>query len=95
MITRKEIKEKRKYLEKLADKKVRFGKGDRRVFTPRLCVVCGRPLSSLVINENKYVTIQPHTRYHIRGITMDTCTDIGSCYRTLIRNGELNEDVNG
>jgi len=46
----------------LAEKSHSFNKGDKRVHTPRVCVVCGRPLSSLIINENKYIIIQAHTR---------------------------------
>jgi len=96
MTTKREIRDKRRNLAKLADKTVYFNKGDRRVYSPRLCVVCGRPLSNLIINENKYLTIVPHTRYHLNEFfIVDVCTDVQSCYRTLSRKGELDGDVNG
>ncbi|UXQ88913.1 hypothetical protein Thu_53 [Bacillus phage Thurquoise] len=94
MVTKREVVEKRKKLVSLAKKKVSFNKGDKRVYSPKLCVVCGRPLSSLIINENKYIIIQAHTRYHINDLfTVDACVDITSCYRTLKQKGELEEDV--
>lgn len=96
MTTKREIVEKRKSLATLAEKKHSFNKGDRRVQSPRLCVVCSRPLSSLIVNENKYITCHPHTRYYLNDwFVMDVCTDIHSCYRVLQKKGELNEDVNG
>lgn len=96
MVTKKEVVEKRRNLMQLAEHKHSFNKGDRRVKTPRLCVVCGRPLSSLIINENKYIVIQPHIRCQLGGwVVANICTDITSCYRTLKKKGELKEDVNG
>lgn len=96
MITKQEVKNKRKYLNKIAKKRVTFNKGDHRVFTPRLCVVCGKPLSSLVIREQKYITVQTHIRCHINEyVTLDVCADIKSCYSTLSKKGELINDVNG
>ncbi|BEU14677.1 hypothetical protein [Bacillus phage CM1] len=94
MVTKREVVEKRKKLVSLAKKKVSFNKGDKRAYSPKLCVVCGRPLSSLIINENKYIIIQDHTRYHINELfIVDACTDITSCYRTLKQKGDLEEDV--
>lgn len=90
MVSKKEIVEKRKSLVDMAEHKTSFKKGDRRVHTPRLCVVCGRPLSSLIVNENKYIIIQAHTRHHLNEMfVLDACTDINSCYRTLRKKGEL------
>lgn len=94
MVTKKEVVERRKSLSQLADKKYLFKKGDRRVATPRVCVSCGRPLSSLIIHDNKYIVCQDHTRFYLGGwVTADVCTDITSCYRVLKKKGELNEDV--
>jgi hypothetical protein len=96
MVTKKEVVEQRRNLKQVAERYSSFKKGDRRVFTPRLCVVCGRPLSSLILHEGKYITIHPHTRFHLNDwFIVDTCTDIQSCYRTLRKKGELNEDVDG
>ncbi|AEW47017.1 hypothetical protein BCP78_0010 [Bacillus phage BCP78] len=96
MVTKKEVVSKRRKLMSLAEKSHSFNKGDKRVHTPRVCVVCGRPLSSLIINENKYIIIQAHTRYHLNELfIVDACTDITSCYRTLRQKGELIENVNG
>lgn len=90
MATRKEIVDKRRKLGQLAEKKYSFNKGDRRVQTPRLCVVCGRPLSSLIVSENRYITIYPHTRFYLNDwFIVDVCTDINSCYRTLKKKGDL------
>lgn len=93
MVTKREVVEKRRKLYSLAEKKHRFRKGDKRVFTPRLCVICGRPLSSLILNKNQYVTIQSHVRFHLnKHVSVDACEDINSCYRTLRQKGELDED---
>lgn len=96
MVTKKQVVENRKNLIQLAQNKHSFNKGDRRVKTPRICVACGRPLSSLIINENKYIVCQDHTRYYFGGwVVADVCTDITSCYRTLKKKGELIENVDG
>lgn len=96
MFTKKEIVENRRKLSQLAKKKYEFNKGDKRVNSPRVCVICSRPLSFLIINENKYTVAYPHTRFYLgEWMTMDACTDITSCYRTLKRKGELIEDGNG
>lgn len=96
MVTKKEVVENRRNLKQLAVKQVSFNKGDRRVFTPKLCVVCGRPLSSLIFHEGKYIIIHSHTRYHLNDwFIVDACTDIQSCYRTLKKKGELIEHVDG
>lgn len=96
MVTKRQVVEDRRKLKQMAKKQVMFNKGDKRVYTPRLCVICGRPLSSLIVNEGKYVTIQPHTRYHINDLfIVDICTDVQSCYRTLKKKGELDEHVHG
>lgn len=96
MVTKKDIVERRRTLSQLAEKKHAFNKGDRRVQTPRVCVACGRPLSSLILHENKYIVCKDHTRYYLGGwVTADVCTDINSCYRTLRRKGELIENGNG
>lgn len=96
MVTKREVIENRRKLKQLAEKQVSFNKGDKRVYTPRLCVVCSRPLSSLIVNEGKYITSHPHTRYHLNDwFIVDTCTDIQSCYRTLRKKGELIENVDG
>lgn len=94
--SKREIVDKRKELYQVSDRKHVFKKGDKRVHTPRLCVVCSRPLSSLILNENKYVTIKAHVHFHLNSyFTVDICEDIESCYRTLRRKGELTEDDNG
>lgn len=90
MMTKKEVVEKRRSLSQLAEKKHDFKKGDRRVNSPRICVVCGRPLSSLILHDNKYIVCYDHTRYYLGGwVKVDICTDINSCYRTLKRKGVL------
>lgn len=92
MVSKSEVKEKRKSLFSNSERRHTFNKGDKRVHTPRLCVVCGRPLSSLVMNEQKYVTIQSHIHFHInKDLTVDTCSEIHSCYTTLKQKGELKD----
>lgn len=92
--TKNEVKVQREDINKLSKRKHTFNKGDRRVHTPRVCVVCSRPLSSLIIKENKYVTATRHTRFHINEMfIVDTCSSINSCYRHLRIRGDLeNED---
>lgn len=93
---KKEVIEKRKQLQKLAKKSYVFKKGDKRTGTPRICVVCGRPLTSLIIRENTYITTVPHVRFYVSDMfTLDCCLDINSCYRIIRQKGELDEDVNG
>ncbi|QDP42832.1 hypothetical protein HWC53_gp048 [Bacillus phage vB_BmeM-Goe8] len=90
LITKKEIVAKRKNLYQLAEKYHDFNKGDKRVHTPRLCVVCSRPLSSLVIKEGKYITSVSHVHFHLNEyFKVDICKDVASCYRTLAKKGEL------
>lgn len=96
MITRKEVINKRRGLYNNSRKGTTFNKGDKRVFTPRLCVVCSRPLSSLIMNEGKYITVNRHTRFHINeDMHVDICSDIESCYRTLRSKGRLDNNVDG
>lgn len=93
-INRRDVVTKRRHALINSERRHTFKKGDKRVSTPRLCVVCGRPLTSLVINDNRYVTIQSHIHCHLsKDVTVDICEDVHSCYRTLRRKGEL-EDVN-
>jgi len=95
MKTKAEVVDHRRSLYSLAERFHTFKKGDKRVHTPRLCVVCNRPLSSLVINKGSYVTIHSHTRFHLNEyFIVDVCEDINSCYRTLRQKGELIEDGN-
>jgi hypothetical protein len=69
-----------------------FYVGDRRVHTPRICVVCSRPLTSLVINENTHITKVAHTRIHINKMfIVDICADIRSCYTEFEKKGELED----
>lgn len=94
MVKRKDVVERRRKLQQMANRSYIFRKGDKRAATPRICVVCGRPLTSLIINEGKYVTSHNHTRYYVEDVlTLDCCLDINSCYRTLRQKGELVEDV--
>ncbi|AIW03353.1 hypothetical protein CPT_Mater196 [Bacillus phage Mater] len=95
MTTKKEIVEKRKSLYQDAEKYHEFRKGDKRVHTPRLCVVCSRPLSSLILNQNNYITTTSHVHFHLnKYFKVDICKDVNSCYRTLRKKGEL-LDVDG
>lgn len=92
MKTRKEIIEKRKKLRSMAINKVSFSKGDKRVYTPRVCCICARPLASLIVRQNTYVSSHNHIRYHLGGfVKLDACQDIKSCYHTLREKGELAE----
>jgi hypothetical protein len=96
LTSRKEVVEKRKSLYQESKKYHEFNKGDKRVHTPRLCVICSRPLSSLILSQNKYITIVNHVHFHLNEyFKVDICKDVNSCYRTLKRKGELTEDVNG
>lgn len=95
MTTKREIVEKRRDLYQCASKFHEFKKGDKRVHTPRLCVICSRPLSSLILNENRYTTIVTHIHFHLDWCKVDICKDVNSCYRILRKKGELTEDVNG
>ncbi|APZ82514.1 hypothetical protein Goe7_c00480 [Bacillus phage vB_BveM-Goe7] len=90
IISKKDVVEKRRSLFSNSEKRVVFKKGDHRVNTPRICVVCSRPLSSLILRENTYITIQSHIRFHLNNLfKVDICEDVHSCYRTLKQKGEL------
>lgn len=96
MKTKKDVVTQRRSLFQLSGKHNTFKRGDKRVHTPRLCVVCGRPLSSLIIHENKYIISNSHIHFHVSNwFTVDICEDVNSCYRTLRKKGELIEDDNG
>jgi len=93
---KKDVVRKRKKLQSMARKSYIFKRGDKRASTPRICVVCGRPLTSLILREGTYITTCSHIRFYISDVfTLDCCLDIHSCYRTLRQKGELNEHVNG
>ncbi|QQO40632.1 hypothetical protein 000TH008_204 [Bacillus phage 000TH008] len=95
MTTKKEVVEKRKSLFDSQSKRYTFKKGDKRIHAPRLCVVCGRPLSSLILNDSKYIVTHPHIRFHInKFVKVCICENVESCYRTLRQKGEIS-DVNG
>ena len=95
MVTKREIVEKRRKLPQQAKSYNTFKKGDKRVFTPRICSVCGRPLASLILKEQKYITIQDHVKYELSSFaTISVCKNVQSCYMTLRKKGEL-EDGNG
>jgi hypothetical protein len=96
LTNKKEVVEKRKSLYQESEKFHEFRRGDKRVHTPRLCVICSRPLSSLILNQNKYITIVSHVHFHLNDyFKVDICKDVNSCYRILKKKGELTEDVNG
>lgn len=96
LTTKKEVVDRRRNLFDIAERYHTFKKGDKRVHTPRLCVVCGRPLSSLVVNKNKYVTSHSHIRFHLNEyFIVDICEDINSCYRVLKQKGELEDNEHG
>ncbi|AII28113.1 hypothetical protein LD13_gp236 [Bacillus phage Bobb] len=79
-MSRREIVEKRRSVFSSAEKYNTFKVGDRRVHSPRLCVVCARPLTSLVLAEQRYVTSVSHVHAHFAGgITVDICSNINSC----------------
>ncbi|UNA01468.1 hypothetical protein MG295_00051 [Bacillus phage vB_BcgM] len=95
MITKREVVEKRRKLFQNSEKYREFRKGDRRVFTPRLCSICGRPLSALSRQTQKYITTQNQIRFELSDIVhIHICKDVNSCYRVLKQKGEL-QDVNG
>jgi hypothetical protein len=93
--SKSDIVEKRRQLFQTSERKHTFKKGDRRVHTPRLCVICSRPLSSLILRENKYIVIQSHIHFHLNAyFKVDICEDVESCYRILRKKGELIDNVN-
>lgn len=96
MVTRREVVEKRAKLYRDSVRSHTFNRGDKRVHSPRLCSICARPLSQLVVQEQRYVTSHRHTRVHLSGdIQINICTDVRSCYSRLEERGELTVDVNG
>lgn len=81
---REEIANKRKIIFSSATKYIHVNKGDRRVYSPRVCSICGRSLSSLIARTGSYVTSVPHVHFHLDNnniIKIDICQDINSCYR--------------
>ncbi|AGC55696.1 hypothetical protein D307_gp2 [Bacillus phage Bastille] len=95
MITKKEIVEKRKRLFQNCQDYKEFKKGDKRVNYPRICSICGRPLSTLTKRTQKYILTQNQYRFELSAlVSVHICKDINSCYRVLDRKGEL-ADGNG
>lgn len=79
-MNRRELVEKRRIVYGKSTKYNVFRVGDKRVHSPRLCVVCSRPLTSLVLTEQRYVTAVSHVHAHLSGgITIDMCASINSC----------------
>lgn len=95
VVTRNDIVKARQHLFREAEKYYKINKGDRRVQTPRVCCICSHPLSSLILNDNKYVSSHNHVRFRLNSfLILDVCEDINSCYRLLERKGEL-KNVDG
>lgn len=90
--TREDIIQGRRDIAKASERSHTFNVGDRRVHSPRICVMCARPLANLVLHKQAYVTIIRHTRYHVSKVLIfDMCTSINSCYRKLSMEGRLIE----
>lgn len=79
---RNEIKEKRKYFLHNAEKVTTIKKGDRRVVSStRFCVICHRPLSTLVKSTGKTISTVDHFSCVVNDfIRVNMCKDIRSCY---------------
>lgn len=96
-LTDEEIKMRRKYLLKEADKKTIISKGDRRVGGSRLCAICGKKLSTTIISNQTTKSVSDHYRLYFSDlISISLCKRIGSCKREMTKHKEGQETyVNG
>lgn len=86
---KEKIRKSRRHISVLAVKSAYYKKGDRRVTSPRVCSICGRPLSSYITNTGKYVTSYQHKRYWLDDMfVLNMCADASSCYRNYRKDDE-------
>lgn len=80
-MNKKEVKESRHYLLTQANKVTKIRKGDKRVHGSRVCSLCGRPLSKVILSTGKTQASVNHYHCHFNELlAVDICMDIRSCY---------------
>lgn len=92
MVSNKEdIKLKRKRIFSQSTKTTTIKKGDKRVSSStRLCAVCGKPLSSLVLRTGASVATVNHVSCIITDyVRLNVCEDIRSCYAHTKKKGGM------
>lgn len=89
-LTKEEIKQKRQYIFSKAQKTTNIRKGDKRIASAtRLCAVCGRPLSKLVLTNGSAIVTTDHVSCKISDLVrLNMCEDIRSCYAYTSKKGE-------
>lgn len=89
-LTREEIKQKRQYIFSQSQKTTNIRKGDKRIASAtRLCAVCGRPLSKLVLTNGSVIVTTAHISCKISDLVrLNICEDIRSCYAYASKKGE-------
>lgn len=81
-LSKEEIKTKRKDLLGSSDKTTVIRKGDRRISSAtRFCVICQRPLASLVWENGTVIATVTHYSVVLSSwVKVNMCKDIRSCY---------------
>lgn len=89
-ITNKDIKDKRRYIFSQSSKTTTIKRGDKRISSAtRICAVCGRPLSKLVLRTGVPTVVVDHISCNISDIVrLNVCEDIRSCYAYSSKKGE-------
>lgn len=88
VLSREEIKERRKYFLANANKKTVINKGDKRVHGSRVCALCGSSLSTVTLSDGRSIATKNH--YHCdfsELFYVDLCKDIRSCYSVMNKLG--------
>lgn len=88
-LTREEIKKKRQYIFNQSKKTTTIRKGDKRIVSAtRLCAVCGRPLSRLVLTNGSAIVTTTHVSCKVSDLVrLNMCEDIRSCYAYTTKKG--------
>jgi len=84
VLSREEIKERRKYFLTQAEKKTKIQKGDRRVYGSRMCAICGTQLSRMISTTGGGIATKHHYHCYFSDIFfVNVCMDSRSCYSNI------------
>lgn len=89
-LDKSDIKNKRKYIFNQSYKTTNIRKGDKRINSAtRICAVCGRPLSKLILRTGEPTVVVDHISCKVSDIIrINICEDIRSCYAYSSKKGE-------
>lgn len=79
-----EIRERRKYFLKEANKVTTIHKGDKRVSGARFCVICGTPLSNMILTDGSTQAARDHFHCYFSDLFyVNMCKNSNNCKRVM------------